>query len=125
MQPEISDVVAKMVYGGELTPREVLQAYYYMRVQVYVVEDALWQYDAGFLDKESRDTAILNLQRVLLLPAARAAWLMQRSQLPPAVRERIDKLVAGPLADQTWNFAADYEKARAQAMASQTSTRTT
>lgn len=117
MQPEIADVVAKMVHGGEMTPREVLQAYYYMRVQVCVVEDALWQHDAGFLDKESRDTAVLNLQRVLLFPAARTAWLMQRPQLAPAIRDRIDKLVAGSLADKTWDFAADYEAARAQAKA--------
>jgi hypothetical protein len=122
MHTDIADVVTKMVHGGELTPREVLQTYYYMRVQVCVVEDALWQYDAGFLDKDSRDTAILNLQRVLLFPAARAAWLMQRPQLPPAVRERLDKLVAAPLADQTWDFAADYKKAHAQATTPQTPT---
>src|SRR6185503_6543124 len=94
MQPEISDTVSKMVSGAELSPREQLQAYYYMRIQVAVVEDALWQHEEGFLDRESLDTAVLNLQRVMLFPTCRALWLMQRPQLPPAVRDRFDKIVA-------------------------------
>jgi hypothetical protein len=86
-----------------------------MRIQVAVVEDALWQYDAGFLDKESLDTAVLNLQRVMLFPAVRAAWLMQRPQLAPAVRERIDKLIASSLTAEPWDWAADYKAAQARA----------
>jgi hypothetical protein len=53
MQTEIADTVTKVVNSNELSPREMLQSYYYMRIQVAVVEDALWQYDAGFLDQES------------------------------------------------------------------------
>jgi hypothetical protein len=113
MQTEIADTVTKIVNGNELSPREMLQSYYYMRIQVAVVEDALWQYDAGFLDQESLDTAVLNLQRVMLFPAVRAAWLMQRPQLAPVVRDRLDKLVAGSLTAEPWDWEADYKKAYA------------
>src|SRR5262249_46688971 len=106
MQPDISETVSKMMTpDAELTARESLQAYYYIRIQVAVVEDALWQYQAGFLDKDSCDTAVLNLQRVMLFPACRAAWLMQRSQLSPAVRDRIDKLVAASMTAEPWDWA--------------------
>ncbi len=117
MQPDIADTVTKIIAGAELSPRERLQSYYYMRVQVAVVEDALWQYDAGFLDKESLDTAVLNLRRVMLFPAVRAAWLMQRPQLPPAVRDRIDKIVADSLTAETWNWESDYKAAEARVTA--------
>ena len=115
MQTEIADTVTKIVNNDELSPREMLQSYYYMRIQVAVVEDALWQHDAGFLDQESLDTAVLNLQRVMLFPAVRAAWSMQRPQLAPVVRDRIDKLVAGSLTAETWDWAGDYKKALAEA----------
>jgi len=117
MQTEIADTVTKIVNGQELSPRERLQSYYYMRVQVAVVEDALWQYDAGFLDRESLDTAVLNLQRVMLFPAVRAAWLMQRPQLPPAVCDRIDRIVAGSLTATTWDWESDYRAAEARVTA--------
>ncbi len=117
MQNEIAETVTKIVNSDELSPREMLQSYYYMRVQVAVVEDALWQYDAGFLDRESLDTAILNLQRVMLFPAVRAAWVMLRPQLAPVVRDRLDKLVAGSLVAEPWDWAADYKQAHAQAKA--------
>lgn len=119
MQPEIADTVTKMVNGEELSPSEALQAYYYTRIQIVVVEDALWQHEAGFLDKDSLDTAILNLQRVLQFPAVRAAWLMQRPQLSPAVRERFDKIVAEAVADKPWNWTEDYKAANAQANSTQ------
>ena len=115
MQGDIADMVTKMVHGEELSPREQMQAYYYMRIQTVVVEESLWQYEAGFIDKDSHETAILNFQRVMLNPAARAAWLMQRPQLPPAVRERFDKLVATSLTAETWNWASDYKDAQAKA----------
>ena len=115
MQPEIADTVTKMMTGDPLSPRETLQAYYYMRIQVVIVEDALWQHQAGFLDKDSLDTAILNLQRIMLFPACRAAYQMQRAQLPPAVRDRIDALVAPSLSADAWNWMDDYNAARAQA----------
>lgn len=118
MQTEIADTVTKIVNSNELSSREMLQTYYYMRIQVAVVEDALWQYDAGFLDQESLDTAVLNLQRVMLFPAVRAAWLMLRPQLAPVVRDRLDKLVAGSLTAEPWDWDADYKKAHAQAKAS-------
>jgi hypothetical protein len=116
MHPDIADTVIKMMNGAELSPREALQAYYYMRCQVVIVEDALWQHEAGFLDKDSFDTAVLNLQRVMLFPNCRAAYLLQRPQLPPAVRERIDALVAPSLKGETWNWMDDYKTARAEAM---------
>jgi len=115
---DIADMVTKMLDGSEMSPREQMQTYYYMRIQTVVVEDALWQHDAGFLDQDSLDTAILNFQRVMLLPAARAAYLMQRPQLPPTVRDRIDKLVAEALTAKTWDWAADYKAANAEAKAS-------
>src|SRR5579862_146701 len=118
MQTEIVDTVTKIVNSNELSSREMLQTYYYMRIQVAVVEDALWQYDAGFLDQESLDTAVLNLQRVMLFPAVRAAWLMLRPQLAPVVRDRLDKLVAGSLTAEPWDWDADYKKAHAQAKVS-------
>ncbi len=105
-----------MVTKPELSPRETLQAYYYMRIQAAVVEDALWQHEAGFLDKDSVDTAILNLQRVMLFPACRAAWLMQRTQLPPTVRDRFDKIVEEALVAEPWDWNADYRKANIQAV---------
>ena len=77
----------------------------------------MWQHQAGFLDTDSVDTSILNLQRVMQLPAARAAWLVQRPQLAPAVRERMDKLLAASLAAETWDWLADYKKASAPAKA--------
>jgi hypothetical protein len=117
MQTDIAETVTKIVNGNELSPREMLQSYYYMRIQIAVVEDALWQYDAGFLDRESLDTAVLNLQRVMLFPAVRAAWFMLRPQLAPAVRDRFDKLVAGSLAAEPWDWAEDYKAARAKAKA--------
>jgi len=117
MQTDIAETVTKIVNNNELSPREMLQSYYYMRVQVAVVEDALWQYDAGFLDQESLDTAVLNLQRVMLFPAVRAAWFMLRPQLAPSVRDRFDKLVAGSLAAEPWDWAASYKAAHAQAKA--------
>ena len=118
MQPEIAETVSKMVSGVELSSREQLQAYYYMRIQVAVVEDALWQHEAGFLDRESLDTAVLNLQRVMLFPSCRAAWLMQRPQLPPAVRARFDRIVSEEaLTSKSWDWAADYAAASAQATA--------
>lgn len=117
MQPDISETVSKMVSGAELSPREQLQAYYYMRIQIAVVEDALWQHEAGFLDQDSLDTAILNLQRVMLFPTCRAAWLMQRPQLPPAVRDRFDKIVADALTSESWDWAADYDAAQTQSAA--------
>jgi hypothetical protein len=117
MQTDIAETVTKIVNGNELSPREMLQSYYYMRIQVAVVEDALWQYDAGFLDRESLDTAVLNLQRVIQFPAAKAAWFMLRPQLAPAVRDRFDKLVAQSLAAEPGDWAADYAAAHAQAQA--------
>jgi hypothetical protein len=117
MQTDIAETVTKIVNGNELSPREMLQSYYYMRIQVAVVEDALWQYDAGFLDQESLDTAVLNLQRVILFPAVRAAWLMLRPQLAPVVRGRLDKLVAASLVAAPWDWAADYKAAQAGASA--------
>ncbi|MBV9571253.1 MAG: hypothetical protein JO056_08440 [Alphaproteobacteria bacterium] len=119
MRGEVAEMVTKMANGEEMSsPLEKLQAYYYIRMQIVTVEDALWQHDAGYLDKDSVDTAILNLQRVMQLPAARAAWLMQRPQLPPAVRERMDKLLSASLAAETWDWAADYKDAQARALAS-------
>src|SRR5262245_34807077 len=115
MQPDICDTVTKMVTGAELSSREAMQAYYYMRIQVVVVEEALWQHEAGFLDQESLDTAILNLQRVMLFPACRSAWILQRQQLPPAVRERIDGIVADSLTAKPWDWTADYRAASVQA----------
>jgi len=114
MQTEIADTITKIVNSNELSPREMLQSYYYMRIQVAVVEDALWQYDAGFLDRESLDTAVLNLQRVMLFPAVRAAWLMQRPQLAPAVRDRLDTLVAESMTGEVWDWAGDYKDANAR-----------
>src|SRR5262249_14453996 len=103
MHNEIADTVTKIVNGNELSPRELLQSYYYMRIQIAVVEDALWQHDAGFLDQESLDTAILNLRRVMLFPSVRAAWIMLRPQLAPEVRDRLDKLVAESLTAKPWD----------------------
>jgi hypothetical protein len=118
MQTEVADAVTKIVNGNELSPREMLQSYYYMRIQVAVVEDALWQYNAGFLDQESLDTAVLNLQRVMLFPAIRAAWVMLRPQLAPAARDRLDKLIAGSLRAKTWDWAGDFKAAQTDANAS-------
>ena len=116
MRGDVAEVVTKIAKGEEMSsPIEMMQAYYYMRMQIVTAEDALWQYEAGFLDKDSVDTAILNLQRVMQLPAARAAWLAQRPQLAPSVRERMDKLLAASLAAETWDWAADYRKAQGQA----------
>ncbi len=117
MHHEIADMVTKMVNREELSPREVMQAYYYIRTQVVVVEDALWQHEAGFLDKESADTAVLNFQRVISFPAAHAAWLMQRPQLAPSVRDRFDKIVAEALTAREWDWAAAANEANAQAAA--------
>jgi hypothetical protein len=120
MHTDICETVTKMANGEQLSsPLELMRAYYYMRIQVVTVEDALWQHEAGFLDKDSLDTAILNLQRVVMLPAARAAWLMQRTQLPPAVRNRMDKLLAGALTAETWDWASAYKDANAKAVASE------
>ena len=63
MQTDIAETVTKIVNNNELSPREMLQSYYYMRVQVAVVEDALWQYDAGFLDQTPTDAAVLDTLR--------------------------------------------------------------
>jgi hypothetical protein len=116
MRGDVAEMVTKMANGEEMSsPLEKMQAYYYMRMQIVTVEDALWQHEAGFLDRDAVDTAILNLQRVMQLPAARAAWLMQRPQLPPVVRERMDKLLAPSLKAETWNWKGDYEAAQAQA----------
>ncbi len=116
MRGDIAETVTKIANGEKMSsPVEMMQAYYYIRMQIVTAEDALWQHDAGFLDKDSVDTSLLNLQRVMQLPAARAAWLVQRPQLAPAVRERMDKLLAASLAAETWDWAADYEKAREQA----------
>jgi hypothetical protein len=116
MHGDVAETVTKIANGEQMSsPLEMMQAYYYMRMQIVTAEDALWQHEAGFLDKDSVDAAILNLQRVMQLPAARAAWLVQRPQLAPAVRERMDKLLAASLAAETWDWAADYKKAHAQA----------
>ena len=117
MQPDLADVVAKMIAGEDLSQREKMQAYYYMRIQVAIVEDAVWQCEAGFLDKGSLDTAILNLQRVLLFPAARTAWFVQRNQLAPALRERIDGIVADALRAEPLDWAGAWEEAHAHAEA--------
>lgn len=118
MRGDVAETVTKIANGEQMSsPLEMMQAYYYMRMQIVTAEDAMWQHEAGFLDKDSLDTAILNLQRVMQLPAARAAWLMQRPQLSPSVRARFDKIVAEPLAAQTWDWAADYKVAHAQAKA--------
>jgi hypothetical protein len=114
MRGDIAVTVTKMANGEQMSsPLEMMQAYYYMRMQIVTAEDALWQHKAGFLDKDTVDTATLNLQRVMCLPAARAAWLMQRPQLPPAIRERMDTLLAGPLSAETWDWAAEYKSAQA------------
>jgi len=119
MRGDVAEVVTKIAKGEEMSsPLEMMQAYYYIRMQIVTAEDALWQHEAGFLDKDSVDTSILNLQRVMQLPAARAAWLVQRPQLAPAVRERMDKLLAASLAAETWDWAADYNAAHAQTKAS-------
>ena len=116
MHGDVAQTVTKIANGEQMSsPLEMMQAYYYMRMQIVTAEDAMWQHDAGFLDKGSVDTAILNLQRVMQLPAARAAWLVQRPQLAPAVRERMDKLLAASLAAETWDWAGDYKAAHAQA----------
>ena len=116
MHGDVAETVTKIANGEVMSsPLEMMQAYYYMRMQIVTAEDALWQHEAGFLDKDSVDTAILNLQRVMQLPAARAAWLVQRPQLAPAVRERMDKLLAASLAAETWDWAGDYKDAQAKA----------
>jgi hypothetical protein len=116
MRGDVAETLTKIANGEQMsTPLEMMQAYYYVRMQIVNVEDVLWQYQAGFLDKDSADTAILNLQRVMLLPAARAAWLVQRPQLAPAVRDRMDKLLAASLKAEPWDWAGDYRKANAQA----------
>ena len=118
MRGDVAETLTKIANGEQMsTPLEMMQAYYYVRMQIVNVEDVLWQYEAGFLDKDSADTAILNLQRVML-PAARAAWLVQRPQLAPALRDRMDKLLAASLAAETWDWAGDYKRARAQANSS-------
>ena len=118
MHGDVAETVTKVANGEVMSsPLEMMQAYYYMRMQIVTAEDALWQYEAGFLDKDSVDTAILNLQRVMQLPAARAAWLVQRPQLSPAVRERFDKLLAASLTAETWDWASDYKDAQARATA--------
>ena len=117
MHNDIAEMATKMVNGAELSPREIMQAHYYVRTQVVVVEDALWQHEAGFLDRESTDTAVLNFQRVMLFPAARAAWLLQRPQLTPSVRDRFDKIVAEALTAEGWDWAAASNEANAQAAA--------
>jgi len=115
MHGDVAETVTKIAMGEQMSsPLEMMQAYYYMRMQIVTAEDALWQYEAGFLDKDSMDTAILNLQRVMQLPAARAAWLVQRPQLAPAVRERMDKLLAASLTADTWDWASDYKDAQAK-----------
>jgi hypothetical protein len=116
MRGDVAETVTKIANGEQMSsPTEMMQAYYYMRMQIVTAEDALWQHEAGFLDKDSVDTAIVNLQRVMQLPAARAAWLMQRPQLAPAVRERFDKILAESLTAQPWNWTAEYHAASAQA----------
>ena len=116
MRGDVAETVTKMAMGEQMSsPLEMMQAYYYIRMQIVTAEDALWQHEAGFLDKDSVDTAILNLQRVMQLPAARAAWLVQRAQIAPVVRERMDKLLAASLAAETWDWAGDYREAYAQA----------
>ncbi len=118
MRGDVAETVTKIANGEQMSsPLEMMQAYYYMRMQIVTAEDALWQHEAGFLDKDSVDTAILNLKRVMQLPAARAAWLMQRPQLSPAVRARIDKIIADPLTAQTWDWAGEYKEAQARAVA--------
>jgi len=118
MRGDVAEVVTKIAKGEQMSsPLEMMQAYYYIRMQIVTAEDALWQHEAGFLDKDSVDTSILNLQRVMQLPAARAAWQVQRPQLAPAVRERMDKLLAASLAAETWDWLADYKKAYAPAKA--------
>ena len=117
MQPEIAETVTKMMTGEELSTRETLQAYYYIRMQVVTVEDAMWQHKAGFLDKDSVDTAILNLRRVMQFPACRTAWLMQRPQLSPATRARFDAILADVLSTKPDDWMEDYKEKSAEAAA--------
>ena len=92
-QGDVADVLAKAAaHPVELSSGEVMRLFYFVRIQVLAVDDALWQFDAGFLDAPSLETTLLTMRRLMANPALRAVWHLVRPQITPSVRARIDRI---------------------------------
>lgn len=118
-QPEMAKLLAKIATPAfDLSADEVFQLLYCLRAQMVAFDDALWQHDAGLLDKIYFETTRLNTARMLANPAMRATWTLLRPQIAPHLVERIERLVihSTPLA-RPMDWAAAWKQAHADLLA--------
>jgi hypothetical protein len=93
-ESELARVLAKAAAGAtDFSSDEVLQLFYVVRIQVLALDDAFWQFEAGFLDAASRDTTVLTMRRMMANPVLRAAWHLVSPQIAPEIRARLEKVV--------------------------------
>jgi hypothetical protein len=120
-KPEIAGVLAKAsTPSPDFSATEVVQLFNYMRIQVAALDDAIWQHDAGFLDKASLQTTILTMKRVMANPALRAVWNLVHVQLEPGLRKRILDLLEETPMTQPTDWAAAWKEEYAKLVASAT-----
>ena len=118
-QPEMAKLLAKVAApDAEPSADEVIQLLYCLRTQMVAFDDALWQHDAGLLDKIYFETTRLNTARMLANPAMRATWTLLRPQIAPHLVDRIERLVIRdmPLAAPL-NWASAWKQAHADVLA--------
>jgi hypothetical protein len=118
-QPEMAKLLAKVAAPlTELSAEEVVRLLHCLRTQMVAFDDALWQHDAGLLDKIYFETTRLNTARMLANPAMRATWILLRPQIAPPLADRIERLVIRdmPLARPS-DWAAAWKQAHTDVLA--------
>jgi hypothetical protein len=109
-KPEIAAVLAKAAMPSpDFSATEVMQLFYYVRIQAVAVDDAIWQHDAGFLDKASLQTTVLTMKRILANPALHAVWKLVHVQLDPGVRDRVLALMETTPMTEPTDWAAAWK----------------
>ncbi|HEY0105781.1 MAG TPA: hypothetical protein VGB91_06820 [Rhizomicrobium sp.] len=78
---------------ADLSADDVVRLLHCLRLQMVAFDDALWQHDAGLLDKICFETTRLNTARMLANPAMRATWTLLRPRITPHLVDRIEQLV--------------------------------
>jgi hypothetical protein len=109
-KPEIAAVLAKAATPSpDFSATEVVQLFQYIRIQIAALDDAIWQHDAGFLDKASLQTTVLTMKRIVANPALRAVWNLVHVQLDPDVRKRVLELLADTPVTKPTDWAAAWK----------------
>lgn len=107
---DIAEIIDK-AGKAELTSSEVIQLYYFLRVQIVALDDALWQEQAGMLDADAAQTVKLTTARLLANPALRATWELARPNVSPRMVERIERMIRDEPAAAPMNWAEEWKRA--------------